>query len=66
MTRDTKPVCCERCRWWDTSTMHGAHKDRSPCRVNPPVADERDGLARWPYTDASDWCGHFQEPNGDF
>jgi len=51
---------CENCRWWDTSTSLAADEDKSPCRVHAPVADDRSGVARWPFTDASDWCGEFE------
>lgn len=49
---------CENCRWWDTSLAdpdtHGL------CRINPPVADERNGHAVWPFTEDTDWCGRFE------
>lgn len=52
---------CEDCRWWDSSTKH--RDDDADvtglCRVNPPVVDKRNGHARWPFTEAADWCGQF-------
>jgi hypothetical protein len=52
---------CEDCRWWDSSIQHGAAEPDTTgiCRVNPPVADERDARARWPFTEDTDWCGSF-------
>lgn len=63
---------CENCRWWDCSTQRGdaATDTTGLCRVAPPVADERNGAARWPFTEDTDWCGSFSqeappEPNDD-
>jgi len=52
---------CEDCKNWDNSTQHGnAQPDTTGlCRAQPPVADERDGSARWPFTEDTDWCGWF-------
>lgn len=49
---------CETCPFWDNSTQkQGAEPDTTGlCRINPPVADERDGAARWPFTEDTDWC----------
>lgn len=52
---------CEDCRWWDSSTQPG---DKAPdthgvCRAMAPVADDRTGHARWPFTEDTDWCGMF-------
>jgi hypothetical protein len=59
---------CENCLWWDSSTQpHWADRDtHGVCRVNPPVADDRNGGARWPFTEDCDWCGGFVlEPDKD-
>ena len=52
---------CETCFFWDNSTQLGsAEADTTgACRAKPPVADERNGIARWPFTHDTDWCGSF-------
>lgn len=55
---------CEDCRWWDSSCQPA---DKEPdthgvCRVSPPVADDRTGHARWPFTEYADWCASFVLP----
>jgi hypothetical protein len=52
---------CEDCRYWDNSTqMAGAAPDTTGlCRIHPPVADDRNGAARWPFTEDTDWCASF-------
>ena len=54
---------CENCKFWDNSTqLASADTDTTgACRVNPPVADDRTGQARWPYTEDTDWCGRWEE-----
>ena len=52
---------CEDCKWWDSSTK-SAMDDQDVtglCRVKPPVADKRNGIGRWPFTEDTDWCGSF-------
>lgn len=53
---------CENCRHWDHSTSHHENEDSGLCRINPPTADDRTGLAVWPFTDAADHCGSFALP----
>lgn len=55
---------CERCRFFDSSTQSAvAQPDTTGlCRRNPPVADKRDGTARWPFVEDTDWCGSFSVP----
>lgn len=56
---------CESCRFWDTST-HAEHlPDGGFCRVLPPSLDKRLGIARWPTTEAEDWCGRWN-PDDEF
>lgn len=52
---------CENCKWWDNSTelVSAQPGTTGACRVRPPVADDRNGQARWPYTEDVDWCGSF-------
>lgn len=52
---------CENCKFWDNSVQRaGAEPDTTGmCRINPPVADERDGSARWPFPEDLDWCGEW-------
>lgn len=52
---------CEDCRWWDNSTKHGTDDQdiTGLCRVLPPRLDKRSGLACWPFTEDTDWCGRF-------
>lgn len=59
-------IVCETCHWWDNSIQHRfAEPDTTGlCRVKPPVPDERNGRACWPFTEDSDWCGsHSPEVN---
>lgn len=54
---------CEDCRFYDNSTQHSTMQQDANglCRVNPPVADDRDHKARWPFVEDTDWCGSFVE-----
>lgn len=54
---------CEDCQHWDNSVQPGAKPggDYGACRFAPPVADDRSGLARWPFTEATDRCASFTE-----
>ena len=56
---------CEDCRWWDSSTQLATEPPdiTGACRRRPPVADDRSGRARWPYTEDTDWCAEFQPGN---
>ena len=56
---------CEDCRWWDNSTqLADATPDSTgACRRRPPVADERNGRACWPFTEDNDWCAEFAPGN---
>ena len=53
---------CESCRYWDTSCQpSGMGKDtHGLCRRLPPIADDRDGMGRWPFTEDCDWCGQYE------
>lgn len=53
---------CEDCRYFDTSTQQAISPPDTTglCRVNPPIADERDGTARWPFVGDTDWCGKYK------
>lgn len=57
----TVPFRCEDCKWWDNSTqLTNSQPDTTGlCRVGPPVADERNHQAVWPFTEDTDWCGSF-------
>lgn len=56
---------CENCRWWDNSTVHGQdHQDITGlCRRRPPRINKVTGMAFWPFTEDSDWCGAFDPPH---
>ena len=56
------PKICENCRWWDSSVSMSGDPDTGACRIRDPRPDMRDGRARWPFTDADDWCGSFAAP----
>ena len=70
---EIEPARCSQCAWWDTS----AESDRAApgttgqCRGAVPTADDRTGLAVWPFTDQDDWCreweveGSHPEPKED-
>lgn len=50
---------CDTCKYWDSSatrfgTLAG---ETGQCRAAPPHVDERNGMARWPFTEEGDWCG---------
>jgi hypothetical protein len=55
-------ISCENCKFWDNSIqLAGAETDTTgACRVNPPVADDRTGQARWPCSQDDDWCAAFK------
>lgn len=58
---------CETCRWWDSSTQSASAQPDTTglCRVRPPVADDRTGVAVWPFTEDTDWCrAHEPEASG--
>lgn len=48
---------CETCVYWDSSTSHIAHPDRSPCRFSPPSLLANIEVGVWPFTSNDDWCG---------
>jgi hypothetical protein len=50
---------CETCRHFDSSSHSSATKDGGMCRAHAPVADDRNGLARWPTVDWADWCAEY-------
>lgn len=54
---------CEDCRFWDASSQAAAAEPDTTgaCRRAPPHVDDRTGLAMWPYTEDTDWCGEFRE-----
>lgn len=52
---------CEDCRFWDSSTSHTSDESMSACRVNPPMVDFHTGQGIWPFTNAEDWCGRFEQ-----
>jgi len=47
---------CETCKWWDNSRTSTMLSDTGTCRALPPRADDRNGLAVWPFTEDNDWC----------
>ena len=54
---------CGNCRWWDNSCQSGVIEGESGmCRATLPTIDERDGTARWPFTEDVDWCACFAYP----
>jgi hypothetical protein len=54
--RDLPPPRCRECRFWNSGTSLAGHDDTGRCQLKAPVADDRTGLARWPYTDQYDSC----------
>jgi hypothetical protein len=50
---------CENCEFWealiDNEMEQGFCRRHSPRHMSP-----RNGLARWPITDSTDWCGEFE------
>lgn len=48
---------CETCKFWDSSTSHIAHPDRSPCRIHPPTTPINHEIGVWPFTANDEWCG---------
>jgi hypothetical protein len=55
---------CEDCRFWDTSTQHGnAESDTTGlCRKRAPRINKITGMAWWPFTEDTDWCGEYAPP----
>lgn len=58
----TRTPLCENCRFWDTSTqLDAAQPDTTgACRHHAPKVDRRTGIALWPFTEISDWCGEHE------
>lgn len=52
-------IICETCRYWDTSasSAHAEPDTTALCRRHAPGFDDRTGLAVWPFTETTDWCG---------
>lgn len=51
-------IRCERCLWWDISTSSSISDDETGlCRRKAPGFDDRTGLAVFPFTTETDWCG---------
>lgn len=57
---------CEDCQYWDTSTQpaHRQPDTYGACRAAPPYPDDRSGIAMWPFTEDTDWCGCFVKAEG--
>jgi hypothetical protein len=51
---------CEDCKHWDTSIRSGAflEVETGLCRASLPIPDERNGQARWAFTEDLDGCAH--------
>ena len=51
---------CEDCKHWDTSVRrYDADPDTTGvCRKALPFPDDRNGAARWPFSNDDDWCAH--------
>jgi hypothetical protein len=58
---------CETCKYWDNSAqLAGVEPDTTgACRRRAPLPDERDGSARWAFTEDMDWCGEHQSRKRD-
>ena len=54
--------CCEDCRFWDNSTQSGSAQPDTTglCRRKAPRVNKFTGMAFWPFTEDTDWCGEFQ------
>lgn len=53
---------CENCKWWDTSSQAASAQEDTTglCRrKSPREFDQRTGMAIWPYTEDTDWCGEY-------
>jgi len=57
--KKTKLSRCSSCRFWGPT---GDGLDL--CRKSPPLGSES-GMALWPVTTASDWCGEYERLDGD-
>lgn len=51
---------CEQCIFWDNSARADVDYETGQCRRTPPGFDDRTGLAVWPFTEDTDWCGEFK------
>ncbi|PZU95515.1 MAG: hypothetical protein DI527_00470 [Chelatococcus sp.] len=55
----SRKLCCT-CQWWDNSASSAVSAaETGQCRRLPPGFDDRTGLAVWPFTEETDWCGEF-------
>lgn len=54
--RDLPSPRCFECRFWNNSASLASHDNTGRCQLKSPVADDRSGVARWPYTDQLDSC----------
>jgi hypothetical protein len=55
---------CETCRYWDPWATEQSDAVGT-CRRHAPMPDERDGSARWAFTEDVDWCGDHQPRKRD-
>ena len=52
---------CEDCKHWHNNVQQGdvCPDTTGQCRALPPLPDDRNGAARWPFTEDTDSCGKF-------
>lgn len=48
---------CQTCCYWKPDENNGS---TGQCRRDPPVVFE-DDISNWPPTEATDWCGHYND-----
>jgi hypothetical protein len=56
---------CDKCKHWDK--LDASTLELGRCRINSPSLNGIDpfGLALWPKTKHTDWCGDFWEDDGE-
>ena len=52
---------CDTCRWWETDGSEGLHE----CHRYPPVMPGDNAPTLQPLTEPLDWCGEWQEREGE-
>lgn len=51
-------ITCSNCRYWDNSSSSSlTDAETGKCRRSSPGFDSRTGIAVWPFTEETDWCG---------
>ena len=57
---------CDKCKYWDK--LDASTLELGRCRISAPSLYSIDpfGLAIWPKTKNTDWCGDFWEDDGEY